>query len=396
MKLAVQFGAGNIGRGFIAHLLWESGFTTVLVESQAELVKKLQEQGKYPLRLLSKTGQEMTVVVDRYLALATTEEDEIASQIAQAGIVFTAVGVKNLAFIAPHLARGIEKRKKEGGDFLNVLLCENRKDAPLFLKEEVKRYLPASDLPFLEEKIGFVGTVVARMVPQMGDRFGGDDPLLLVAEDYHRLPYDALAVKGSIPSISGLLPVKNFPAEMERKLFIHNLGHAVCAYLGYLKGYSYIHQSVADPEVENGLMGSWEEVSRALLHKYPDLDPEEQETMVKDLKERFANPLLMDTVQRVARDPLRKLGPEDRLIGGARLCLSQGIFPERIAEACGAALCYDWPEDTEAVALQKMIAQAGVEKVLKEVSGVEPSEPLAKKIVAYYTTYRSAREKKNT
>ena len=105
---------------------------------------------------------------------------------------------------------------------------------------------------------------------------------------------------------------------------------------------------------------------------------------MNDLKERFANPALMDTVERVGRDPLRKLQPEDRLVGGIRLCLAQGVFPRFIAMACGAALRYDFPGDPEAVALQEMIGKKGVAGVLREVCAIEPESEVGKEILSAY------------
>ncbi len=75
------------------------------------------------------------------------------------------------------------------------------------------------------------------------------------------MPFDAQAVKGEVPKIAGLRAVSNFPAEVERKLFIHNLGHAALAYLGYREGYTYIHEAIKDEKDKKnsrwGLGGSF-------------------------------------------------------------------------------------------------------------------------------------------
>ncbi|MDI3542523.1 MAG: mannitol-phosphate 5-dehydrogenase [Candidatus Atribacteria bacterium] len=391
MKKGIQFGAGNIGRGFIGHLLWESGFEIIFVEAREDLVQLLNERKSYPLRLLRKDGKEEDLIIDNLRAFSTQEQDKVAKEIKEGDVVFTAVGVKNLPFIAPLLAQGLELRSREG-DFLNIFLCENLKDAPQLLRREIEKYLSPTGKKFLEERVGLVGTVVARMVPVMGERYGVEDPLFVVAESYHHLPFDAQAVKGKVPEITGLKAASNFPAEVDRKLFIHNLGHATLAYLGYHKGYTYIHEAIKDEEIRKVLDGAWEEVSRALLRKYPDLDPREHQELVTDLRERFANHLLLDTLERVGREPLRKLAPEDRLVGGANLCLSQGIFPHYIAIACGAALAYDCYRDEEAMKLQKMIQEEGVEKVVEEICGVKTESELGQAIVSAYKNF--SRERK--
>jgi mannitol-1-phosphate/altronate dehydrogenase len=47
---------------------------------------------------------------------------------------------------------------------------------------------------------------------------------------------------------------------------------------------------------------------------------------------------LRDPVERVIRDPRRKLGWNDRLIGTMRLALDAGVVPHRFARAAAAAL----------------------------------------------------------
>jgi len=396
MKTGVQFGAGNIGRGFIGHLLWESGYTTVFVEVFQELVDSLRQRGSYPLRLLAKDGNASEFSIDRIRVLSTTQTEEIARAIAASSVAFTAVGVKNLSHVAPFLAEGIRLMAKERRvDCFNVFLCENMMDAPQKLREAVLDMLERKEHSFLEEKVGFVGTVVARMVPVMGERFGIEDPLCVVAESYHRLPCDAEAIRGPVPHIAGLLPVKNFPAEVDKKLFIHNLGHAVLAYLGYLKGHEFIHQAAGDEEIRKRLEGALEETQRAIVHKYPELSENDLAVFSNDLIERFANPAMMDTVRRVGRDPLRKLSPQDRLVGAVRLCLSQDVFPSNILFSVGAALLYDWAEDPEAARLQKMLQDSGPEGVLESVCGLKEEDESIRTVVdAYYDLQEIARKQK--
>ncbi len=388
MNQSVQFGAGNIGRGFIGHLLWESGYRIVFVEAYSDLVNLLNKRSNYPLRLLEKNGQEKNLIIDNLVAYHTEEKNNIAKAIATSPVIFTAVGVKNLSAIAPLVADGIQLRLKENPETFNILLCENLKDAPQFFKNEVEAYLNTEGKKFLQEKVGFVGTVVARMVPVMDKRFGVDDPLFIVAEAYHKLHYDAKAVKGSFPELSGLKPVQNFPSEVDKKLFIHNLGHATLAYFGYLKGFEYIHQAISDSEIKNLLDEALNETSISILRKYPDLDQDEENEFVEDLKERFFNPLLMDTVYRVGRDPIRKLGKEDRIIGAITLCQSQGVFPAAILDVAGVALNYDYREDTDAVKLQNMIKNEGIKAVIKMVCDLDPESEVGQKIIQSYQKFR--------
>jgi mannitol-1-phosphate 5-dehydrogenase len=278
---------------------------------------------------------------------------------------------------------------------VDIYLCENSLDAYRLLQEAVYRHLDPELRTWADRNVGFVGTVVARMVPAAGERFRGEGPLFVVADSYHRLPYDVRARRAPEPPIEGLEAAADFQAAVERKLFTYNLVHAALAYLGYLKGYSYIHEPFDDEAVSSVVYGALDETGRALLRKFPEaLDAAGQEEVRQDITLRFSNPMIMDTIPRVARDPVRKLGREDRIIGSARLCLDQGITPGNIAAVAGAALCYDHPQDSSALRLQGMITDKGLEATLAEVAGIDsgasgPSGELGRSIVAAYHEMRT-------
>jgi mannitol-1-phosphate 5-dehydrogenase len=58
----------------------------------------------------------------------------------------------------------------------------------------------------------------------------------------------------------------------------------------------------------------------------------------KDALKRMVNPFLNDPIERVTRDPIRKLGWEDRLIGAMRLAMDAGVKPLLLAEGARIAL----------------------------------------------------------
>jgi mannitol-1-phosphate 5-dehydrogenase len=386
---ALQFGAGNIGRGFMGQLFYETGYRTVFVDASRDLVSKLRERGRYTLRLLEAyTCKEIDMGIDHVDALHPDMRDDIVHKFAEALVVGTAVGINNLEAISPLIADGIVKRYRERREPVDIYLCENTFRAAGDLKQRVFSHLGEEIAGWAEENIGFVGTSVARMVPASSDRFKSDDPLFVVADSYHKLPYDGAATRAQPLGIMGAYPVRNFKAEMERKLYTHNLGHAVMGYLGYLKGYSFVHEPFHDDLLSRLFDATLDETSQALLKTYPqDLDPEEHRAIRADVKIRFSNSLLQDSVQRVARDPIRKLGPDDRLVGSAMMCIDHDIFPDNGAAICGAALCYDYPEDPEAVRLQKMLERNGAAATLREISHVEPGSELGDKIIESYKVW---------
>jgi mannitol-1-phosphate 5-dehydrogenase len=409
MKIAVQFGAGNIGRGFMGQLFFEAGYDTVFVEAYRDLVDRLNAEGQYPLRLLDAySKQEIDMTISRISAVAADDIDRVAQCIEEADVISTAVGVKNLRSVAPVLAEGIRRRlqrgvkgKRAGSEKnppgaahtgvkpVDVYLCENILDAPRQLKEAVREHLNEEEQARADELVGFVGTTVARMVPVVDPELKKTNPLLVVADSYHRLPFDGRANRAQPPEIEGLYPVANFKAEVERKLFVYNLGHAALAYLGNLKRYTYVHETIADGDFYAVFSGALDESSKALLDLYQDdLDYEHHQSLRRDIDIRYGNPLLKDTIARVGRDPIRKLGPHDRLIGSLNLCLRRGVYPKRIAAVCAAALCYDSSGDEEAQRLQRMIAERGVDRIIEEITGVAPASRIGEEILSAYDTFR--------
>jgi len=398
--VAVQFGAGNIGRGFMGQLLWEAGYSIVFVESHKPLVDALNRAGKYPLKLLDAQSQrEIDLTISDIRAVYADDREAAAEALLHADLIGTAVGVQNLAHIAPVLTEGLIKRYQAGEKPVDIYLCENLLNAADELKGHVRKHSgKAADMPgsrgkggaaslssYIDENVGFVGTVVARMVPNVGERFAGEHALLVVADSYHRFPFDGTAAKAPKPHIEGMYPVNHFGAEVERKLFTYNMGHAALAYLGYLKGCTFVHEPFEDPFLMEIFQGALDETCDAVLAKYPDVfTSDDQKKIRQDIDLRFGNPMIQDSVQRVGRDPIRKLGPDDRLVGSARLCISQKIFPSRVAQVCGAALQYANPDDPGAVKLQSMIKDSGLEEVLRSVSGVDPGSDLGQSIISSY------------
>jgi mannitol-1-phosphate 5-dehydrogenase len=390
VKTAVQFGAGNIGRGFMGQLFQEAGYRTAFVDTNAELVDLISRRSRYTLKLLDAySGSEIDLVISGVEGVHFGDTDGVARRLAAAEAAGTAVGVKNLASIAPLLASGIRERRKANPKPLDIYLCENVVDASQQLREATLGLLDAELRDWADRNIGFVGTSVARMVPPPSDRFGRGDPLLVAADSYHVLPFDAKAARAAPLPVEGVHGTADFRAEMERKLYTHNLGHAALAYLGHLRGCTYVHEPFADELSSRLFDGALDETSRALLARHAGaLDPEEHAQIRRDVRIRFGNPLLGDTVRRVARDPLRKLGAQDRLVGSIRLCLSQGVFPENVCRVCAAALRYDATDDPDAVRLQALIADKGVEEALRLVSGIDPDSAEGRAIVASYHGFR--------
>jgi mannitol-1-phosphate 5-dehydrogenase len=380
-KNAVIFGAGLIGRGFIGDICHNSGYHLIFVDVNKPLVKTLNSKKEYPLWLLGEKKEEKKIT--GLEALHFSRKAKITDKILESEVIFTSVGAKNLNLLSHLLAGGIEKKyRKNKNSYLNIIICENILGGAKIFQKEIPELLDKETLNFFHQRTGFIETVVSRMVSPVSEELLKKYPLLVTVEPYNILPVDKKGFKGKIPEIKGLYPVENiFPYE-ELKLFVHNLAHACLSYYGYIKGCRYIWESIEDTKIRELLNNVLKETKKALIkkHKFPAV---EIDNYIADLIKRFENKALGDTVYRVGRQPIRKLGPEDRLAGAIKLCLSHNVFPENICFVTAACLCYNYQNDAEAVELQKNIKRGGVTFVLKKLCKID-NEKIIKTVKRYY------------
>ena len=117
---AVMYGGGNIGRGFIGTLFSASGFKTTFIDVAAPVVEGLNREGKYPVRIVSGSEHEDVDVIN-VCAVNGNDTEAVATVIAEADIMATAVGVNILKFIIPNIVAGLRKRMTLAAKPLNIL-----------------------------------------------------------------------------------------------------------------------------------------------------------------------------------------------------------------------------------------------------------------------------------
>jgi mannitol-1-phosphate 5-dehydrogenase len=384
MKKVLIFGAGNIGRGFLGQLFNQSGYEIVFVDIFDKIVTELNERKQYKLCIVSNnTSKE--IIIDNVRAINANDSDTVINEINNTDLIATSVGVNALNKVAHLIADGIKKRVDTGNkNLLNIIICENLLSAGKILKQYLINYTGKNIYSdYIEKKVGFVETVVSRMIPPVPEEIRKIDPLIVYAEPYDILPVSKKGFKGIIPQIKGMIPYDNLNAYEEQKLFIHNLGHAITAYLGYLNGYTYIYESIGNKWINSIVRAALNESGKALNIKH-NFSDQEQKQHINDLINRFANKSLGDTVYRVGREPIRKLGPQDRFIGAGKLCLKYKITPENISLGTAACLLYNYREDNQAIELQNIIKKHGIEKVLTEICQLDSKNDFYKLIYQKY------------
>lgn len=381
-RRAVIFGAGNIGRGFIGQLFCESGYEVVFVDVDEELMAALNRDRKYHLEAVSNAGVQ-DVVVGPVRAVSSRDTEAVAAAVAEAELGATAVGANVLKFIVPNLAAGLARRAAAGAAPINFIICENLHGAAAHVRGLVLAATPPEAHAYVTEKTGFVDTVIGRMVPVPTPEMRARDVSLVRVEPYKELPVDRKGFVGPVPTISAMTAYDDFGVFTARKLYIHNCGHALMAYVGYLHGYELGYEAMADPAVRDFMLAGLRESARGICAEY-QADPAWLQAHVDDLLERFTNRMLGDTIFRLGRDPLRKLAAEDRLTGAANLVCQCGLEPVHLAWGMAAALRFDPPGDPSAEKLQAMLKEKGPELALQDVAGVAPGSILGRLVMDAY------------
>ena len=379
MKKAIQFGAGNIGRGFIGAVLSEAGYHVVFADVNELVVNKINEDGKYTVAIMD---TECTEQVITNISAVDSRSPELAKEIAQAQVVTTAVGLGILPRIAGALAAGIAERQAQGiTDYLNVIACENGLRASSQLKEHVYSHLSDEQKAYADEYVAFPDCSVDRIVPPIKS----ENPIDVVVEKFYEWNVERASIKGEL-KMEGMNLADNLIAYIERKLFTLNTGHAITAYLGKLKGLSTIADSIADEEIYTIVKAAMQESGEGLVAKY-GFDHDAHFAYIDKIIGRFRNPHLQDDVTRVGREPLRKLSANDRLIKPTMTAVEHGFATPNLVLGIGAALHYNNPEDPQSVQLQQAISEVGVAKAFEQFSGVPADSELAAQVLAAYDSW---------
>jgi mannitol-1-phosphate 5-dehydrogenase len=375
----LQIGAGKIGRSFIGQLFSRAGYEVVFADVDRTLVDRLNRAGEYRVVIKSESGDEV-ILVRPVRAVWMGDERRMADEMAGADIAGISVGQEGLTAVLPTLARGLEHRRKSGVTRpLDIILAENMRDAADYVFRGLRATLspdfPSDTMP------GLVETSIGKMVPIMSAADLQADPLQVFAEPYNTLILDRNAFKNPVPDVAGLEPRDCMKAWVDRKSFIHNLGHAAAAYYGHYVNPDavYLWEVLEDAGVRNFCFAAMGESASALLAEYPGVFEREQlNEHALDLIRRFRNRALGDTIHRVGRDLKRKLGPDDRIMGALKLALRHGLPYQHILSTLVHALHFraDGPDGRPYAPDESFLDETGkaVETVLCGHGRLDPEE----------------------
>jgi mannitol-1-phosphate 5-dehydrogenase len=357
-KRAIIVGAGASGRGHVGQLADESGYSLTFVDADRSLCALLKARGSYDVQLVSAHPRVATI---RGFAVHHPEEtDAIYPDFAAAELLFTSVGPENVRAAAEEMRPLFLRWLKETGGrpAKNVFCCENMNRGTSVFRGHLVEGFPAGLLPLLERSVGFPDTMIARVVARPRD------PLVLLGEEYSEWTAEKSALRGSaLPSVKTLQLVEAQERYLQRKLYIHNTGHATFGYLGFRKGYRYVHEAGLDPAIMDICERAIEESGWAIEQEH-GFSADVIRAYRSSLTEKCVLPQLPDELSRVVRDPVRKLGPEERFFGPIGLLLRHGRQPRFLLYPVAAAMITRIPGDPSSDALLSAMADGGVAAAL--------------------------------
>ena len=375
---ALHFGGGNIGRGFIGKILAEAGYEVVFADINMTVIDRLNQDHGYTVHVVGE-GVDQHETVKNVRGINSGDEAAVTAEISDATLVTTAVGPPVLEILAPLLARSLAARYRAGGAPLNIIACENMVRGSSFLKEKVLT-AAGDDAALIDANTGFVDCAVDRIVPPV--RGGDADPLAVTVEVFSEWIVDSTQFKGAVPAIAGMIATDKLMAFIERKLFTLNTGHTALAYFGQLAGKKTVGEAMQDDAVRQAAEAVMKESGAVLIRRYA-FDPAAHRAYIDKILKRFANPYLHDDIDRVARQPLRKLGAQERFIKPLNGMLEYDLPHNATVRAIAATLHYHNPDDPQAVEMQYYRQAHGIAATLVKYSDFDNTAVVAEIEAAY-------------
>lgn len=381
-KILVQFGAGNIGRSFIGRVFGTNGYEAVFVDINNAVIDTLNRDGAYKVVIKKNNVPDRIIEVPNVRGVHSQKLETVIELVKNADIIATSVGKNVLPIIAAAIAAGlIERLHRYPEKPINIILAENLHNGAAFFKTALKPHLP-ENFP-LKEYVGIIETSIGKMVPIMPLEVVKENPTIVYSEEYNNLILDKKAFIGDVPDLPEIQAVDSIAAYVDRKLCIHNLGHAAVSYFGNeaMPDAVYLYEVLRKQDILSKVRRTMVQSAAALLAEYPEVFTRQNlDDHIDDLLERFQNVALGDTIFRVGRDLPRKLYRDDRVLGAAKLCIKHKLPYDAIIDVFIAGLRFQakdesgllFPEDER---LLKAREEKGLEWVLLNICTLHPDDP---------------------
>jgi mannitol-1-phosphate 5-dehydrogenase len=359
--------------------LHNSGYEVVFVDVMDSVIDQLQKNKSYKVIMVGADGEEESVITNYRAINSKTHEADVIDEISTADVVTCSVGPNILKFIAPVIAKGVDKRPNDAKP-IAVIACENAIGATDTLAGHIKdpKHTPAERLEDHHVRARYANSAIDRIVPAQDPNAG----LNVKLERFYEWVVDGTPFKDhEPPAIKGIKWVDDLVPYIERKLYTVNTGHGASAYWGYYMKKTTVYDALQDERILAEVRECLAETSELIVGKH-GIHEQEQKDYVEKIITRISNPHLEDAVERVGRAPLRKLSAKERFIGPASQLAEQGKKCDALLRAAEKAFRFqNVPDDEESVELAKIMAEKKPKEIVEQVCGLKPEHAMFDRVV---------------
>ncbi len=381
-KVAI-WGAGKIGRGFVAELFQRAGYELILVDTDSALINRLRAEAQYRIIKTHPDGSGEIEKVTRYRSFLASDP-VLVEEFSAISLLAVCVPGSAFAAAARGIAAGLQLRAASAPDDpLDILLTGNLRRPAATFKKYLDDFLSDRTRTYVHNKVGFVDTVVIRMFEPSVD-LTRREPLTIVTNGFPFMPVDKLAFKGPPPTdVDGLLLTETINAEQARKHATCETLQALLGHIGQSHGHWYAHEALGDPAIHRIVSGALREASQALILEYTFTEEEMDEWVAQVLLDA-GNPFVRYRTAQLATHPIKDVSRDGPLTGTALMCRGRGVIPKNLATGMAHAFLSADSGAPQAAEIQQCIAQKGVEAAVRQFCGLDEEPELVDLVTTIY------------
>ena len=362
------WGAGKIGRGFVAEILREGGCFIDFVDKNEKLVSLLNAKKAYTIYKADENGIRKTRIEGGFAAHTPDdpaleklfEEDEL--------LIDVAVFKQDLDSVADMLAPRLIKRARLMPESRTDIITNVNMTSPeKAFREMLEARMRDECGDYLKDNVGVSGIFMMCISPDATAEMLKEDPLAVYNNGFFEQAVDVNAFRGKAPSAPRLRLSGRLEAEEARKLYTLNMAHASLAYLGLPKGHETSYEAICDKELLAVIEGELDEAAAGLIKRFCFTEKEMaewKEIILSLLRNRY----MADPLKRLGADTRRKLGKNDRLVMPIKLCREAGREPANLIKALRAGYAFE-NDDEGTRYVRQLVETTGIDAAMREISG---------------------------
>lgn len=282
-------------------------------------------------RIVSLTITEGGYNFDRVTGEFMASTPAVAADLREGAIPSTAFG---------YVTEALRRRRERGIAPFTVLSCDNIQGNGHVAQEMFVAFATLKDAElgeWIAANVAFPNSMVDRITPvtapediaEVEELTGLADAWPVVAEPFFQWVIEDQFTLGRPPfEEAGVQLVEDVEPYELMKLRLLNASHQGLTYFGYLSGYRFAHEALADPAIASFLLAYMDKEATPTLRPVPGIDLTAYKHM---LIERFSNPEVKDTLTRLCAESSDRIPKwlipvvHDQLARGGDVTLSAAI-----------------------------------------------------------------------